>query len=116
MKNSIFKKFTETKFSKISQKFQIFSVIVLTELAIPHLEKTKGNIVNISSIVANMAVTALRKHAQLTINCSGQLHRAMQPPKRRMRPGTRRWRCSVRRKVFASTLLGNFRMGEQFSR
>ena len=29
-----------------------FSVIALTELAIPHLEKTKGNIINVSSTVA----------------------------------------------------------------
>lgn len=32
------------------------SVILLTQLAIPHLEKTKGNIVNISSVASNMAI------------------------------------------------------------
>lgn len=31
------------------------SVIALTKLAVPHLEKTKGNIVNLSSITATMA-------------------------------------------------------------
>lgn len=37
-------------------KTNVRSVIVLTQLAIPHLEKTKGNIVNISSVAGNMAI------------------------------------------------------------
>lgn len=35
------------------------SVVYLTHLAVPHLEKTKGNIVNISSIVALKPVSDL---------------------------------------------------------
>uniref|UniRef100_A0A914PWN4 Uncharacterized protein n=1 Tax=Panagrolaimus davidi TaxID=227884 RepID=A0A914PWN4_9BILA len=35
------------------------SIIALTELAIPHLEKTKGNIVNVSSIVSTKSTPSM---------------------------------------------------------
>ena len=38
------------KHTSLNYYSYILSVIHLTELAIPHLEKTKGNIVNVSSI------------------------------------------------------------------
>ena len=34
----------------------LYSVVTLTQLAVPHLEKSKGAIVNISSIVGQRAV------------------------------------------------------------
>lgn len=37
------------KFLGLNKKF---SVVLMTQLAVPHLEKTKGNIVNISSVAA----------------------------------------------------------------
>ena len=48
----------EIKLSEFDRIFDINvrSVIVLTQLCIPHLEKTKGNVVNVSSVAGLRAV------------------------------------------------------------
>ena len=47
-------------------KLNVRSVVELTQLAVTYLEKTRGNVVNISSAVAIHPVSLLREHSQIT--------------------------------------------------
>ena len=45
-----------TEFDKLME-INVRSVVVMTQLALPHLEKTKGSIVNVSSVASIKAVS-----------------------------------------------------------